>query len=85
MAGWRQAIELAMSDEDIAELEAICRSRSEPASRVERARILLVYRKDPSFFAEPRINMLSCQALRADLHAAVELLMEWRQAGDHTR
>ncbi len=54
MAGWRQAIELAMSDYEVAELEAICRSRSEPASRVERARILLAYRKDPSFFAVGR-------------------------------
>ena len=54
MAGWRQAIELAMSGEHVAELEAICRSRSEPASRVERARILLAYRKDPSFFAVGR-------------------------------
>ena len=51
MAGWRRAIELAMGEEDVAALEAICRSRSEPASRVERARILLAYRKDPSFFA----------------------------------
>jgi transposase len=51
MAGWRRAIELAMGEEDVAALEAICRSRSEPASRVERARILLAYRKEPSFFA----------------------------------
>jgi transposase len=51
MAGWRQAIELAMDEDDVAALEAICRSRSEPASRVERARILLAYRKNPSFFA----------------------------------
>jgi hypothetical protein len=39
-----------MGEEDVAALEAICRSRSEPASLVERARILLAYRKDPSFF-----------------------------------
>jgi transposase len=54
MAGWRRAIELAMGDEDVAELEAICRSRSEPAGRVERARILLAYRNNPSFFAVGR-------------------------------
>jgi transposase len=54
MAGWRRAIELAMGEEDVAALEAICRSRTEPASRVERARILLAYRKDPSFFAVGR-------------------------------
>ena len=38
MAGWRQAVELALSDEDIAALAAISRSRTEPASRVERDR-----------------------------------------------
>jgi hypothetical protein len=54
MAGWRRAIELAMGEDDVAALEAICRSRSEPASRVERARILLAYGKDPSFFAVGR-------------------------------
>jgi Homeodomain-like domain len=54
MAGWRRAIELAMDEEEAAALEAICRSHSEPASRVERARILLAYRKNPSFFAVGR-------------------------------
>jgi transposase len=51
MAGWRQAIELALSDEDITALTSISRSRTEPASRVERARMLLAYHEDPSFFA----------------------------------
>src|SRR6516225_2130941 len=51
MAGWRQAIELALSDEEVAALTAISRSRTEPMSRVERARMLLAYREDPSFFA----------------------------------
>src|SRR5262249_38406341 len=51
MARWRQAIELAMSDEEIAKLMAISRSRTEPASRVERAQMLLAYREEPSFFA----------------------------------
>jgi transposase len=51
MAGWRQAIELALSEEDVARLRAVARSRTEPASRVERARMLLAYREEPSFFA----------------------------------
>jgi transposase len=51
MARWRQAVELAMRDEDIARLVAISRSRTEPASRVERAQMLLGYRQRPSFFA----------------------------------
>src|SRR5260370_35378870 len=51
MAGWRQVIELAMSDEEIGRLGLIARSRSESASRVERAQMLLAYRQKPSFFA----------------------------------
>src|SRR6202790_857032 len=51
MAGWRQAVEVAMRDEDVARLMAISRSRTEPASRVERAQMLLAYRENPSFFA----------------------------------
>ena len=50
MARWRQAVELAMTDEEIGKLAAIARSRSEAARRVERAQILLAYREKPSFF-----------------------------------
>ena len=38
MARWRHAVELEMTEEDIENLEAIARSRTEPAGRVERAR-----------------------------------------------
>lgn len=51
MAAWRRAIELALAPEEVAKLTSIARSRTEPASRVERARMLLAYRDDPSFFA----------------------------------
>ena len=51
MAGWRQVIELAMTDEEIGRLAVIARSRTEPASRVERAQMLLAYRQKPSFFS----------------------------------
>src|SRR5712692_212270 len=51
MTAWRQAIELSIGAEDLARLVSITRSRTEPASRVERARVLLAYREDPSFFA----------------------------------
>src|SRR6202030_3637821 len=51
MAAWRQAMELAIGEEDLAALGVIARSRTEPARRVERARMLLAYRDDPSFFA----------------------------------
>jgi hypothetical protein len=51
MARWRQAVELAMKDEDIERLMVISRSRTEAASRVERAQMLLSYRENPSFFS----------------------------------
>src|SRR3974390_3791174 len=51
MARWRQAVELAMTEKEIDSLAAIARSRSEPARRVERARMLLAYCKSPSFYA----------------------------------
>ena len=54
MTAWRQALELTIEDEDLSRLTAIARSRTEPASRVERARMLLAYRDDPSFFAVGR-------------------------------
>jgi transposase len=54
MGRWRQAVELALSDEEIAKLTAISRSRMERGSRVVRARMLLAYRENPSFFAVGR-------------------------------
>src|SRR5260370_3453874 len=51
MAGWRRAVELAMSDGEIERLTALSRSRTEPASRVSRAQMLLAYREHPSFCA----------------------------------
>src|SRR3977135_2636281 len=51
MAGWRRAVELAMTDEEIERLTALSRSRTEPASRVSRAQMLLAYRENPSFCA----------------------------------
>jgi hypothetical protein len=51
MAGWRRAVELAMTGEEIERLTALSRSRTEPASRVSRAQMLLAYRENPSFCA----------------------------------
>jgi transposase len=51
VAGWRQAVELAMTDDEIEMLTALSRSRTEPARRVSRAAMLLAYRENPSFFA----------------------------------
>ena len=54
MTARRRAIELSIAEDDLARLVSIARSRTEPAGRVERARTLLAYRKDPSFFAVGR-------------------------------
>jgi transposase len=51
MARRRQAVELAMTGEDMETLTALSRSRTEPASRVSRAAMLLAYRERASFFA----------------------------------
>ena len=44
-------IEISIGDEDLARLETIARSRTEPASWVQRARIILAYHADPSAYA----------------------------------
>jgi hypothetical protein len=43
MARWRQAIELAMTAEEVGILTVVSRARTEPARRVERAQMLLAY------------------------------------------
>ena len=50
MAAARKVVELSITEVEQAELQSIARSRTEPASRVERARILLRYRDDPSSY-----------------------------------
>jgi transposase len=51
MAAPRRVIEIPIGDEDLARLETIARSRTEPASWVQRARIILAYHADPSAYA----------------------------------
>jgi transposase len=73
MAGWRRSIELAVNDMEVAALKEISRSRSEPAVRVQRARILLAYRESLSFFAVARAAGVHHQtAQRCVERAAVE-------------
>src|SRR6266849_747990 len=71
MAAWRRAIELSLGDADTAKLRSIAHSRSEPASWVERARILLAYREDPSFFAVGRSLGLHHQTVQRCVERAV--------------
>ncbi|XKM37798.1 IS630 family transposase (plasmid) [Rhizobium ruizarguesonis] len=54
MAPRRRVIELAMSEQEIETLTALSRSRTEPASRVSRAAMLLAYRDNPSCYAVAR-------------------------------
>jgi hypothetical protein len=47
----RHAVEVAITDEAIGKLTEISRSRTEAASRVARAQMLLRYAEKPSFYA----------------------------------
>ena len=65
---------------DLARLEALTRSRTEPASRVERARILLAYRAEPSSTAvgarigvtHQTVQRCLCRAARFGVMAALD-------------
>src|SRR5262245_12006748 len=71
MAAWRRAIELSLGVEDVKRLKSIAQSRTEPASRVERARILLAYRESSSFFAVGRALGLHHQTVQRCVERAV--------------
>ena len=71
MAGLRRAIDLAIGEDDLTALRAIARSRTEQASRVERARMLLAYRDDPSFFAAGRRMGVHHQTVQRCVERAV--------------
>ena len=73
MAAPRRVIELVFSREDVAELLRFARSRTEPASRVERARMLLAYRETPSFYAVGRALGVTHQTVERCLRRAEKL------------
>jgi transposase len=86
MVAWRRAIELSLGEEELARLTSIARSRTEAASRVERARILLAYREDPSFFAVGRALGLHHQTVqrcveRALAYGAIAALEDRQRPG----
>ena len=70
MTTLRRMIELTIKKADLAELTSIARSRTEPAGRVERARILLAYRKDPSFYAVGQALGLHAQTVQRCIERA---------------
>jgi hypothetical protein len=59
MAGWRQAVELAMTDEEIRRLAATARSRSEAARRVVRAQCCSPTVRIPRSLRWSKINILA--------------------------
>ena len=71
MAAWRRAIELSLKDAEVEKLRSIAQSRTEPASRVERAQMLLAYREDPSFYAVARMLGLHHQTVQRYVERAV--------------
>jgi transposase len=72
MAALRQVIEISISETELIELEAIARSRTEWACRVERAQILLAYRADPSTYAVGRLLGVTHQTVQRCLNRAVQ-------------
>jgi hypothetical protein len=50
----RRVIDVAFTEEELADLGRVSRSRTEPASHVQRACILLTYRRTPSLYATGR-------------------------------
>ena len=73
MAARRRVIGLAIEEEDLTGLMSIARSRTEPASRVERTRILLAYRETPSCYAVGRVIGVTHQTVERCLRRALRL------------
>jgi transposase len=71
MAAPRKEIEISIEATELIELEAIARSRTEWASRVQRARILLAYRTNPSTYAVGEAIGVTHQTVQRCLDRAV--------------
>ena len=79
MAGWRQAVALAMTGEEIEALTALSRSRTRrQALQVSRAAMLLGYQEKPSFFAVGRRLGVHHQTVQRCVRASDGL---WRACG----
>ena len=69
--GFGRTIDLAIGEDDLTALRAIARSRTEQANWVERARMLLAYRDDSSFFAAGRRTGVHHQTVQRCVERAV--------------
>ena len=86
MVAPRRVITLRTDEEQRQRLLEISRSRTEPASRVERARIILAYLDDPSAYAVARTigvtqQMVTRCLARAAERGAIEALDDRPRAG----
>jgi transposase len=86
MAAPRRVIELKIRRKELTQLRSIARSRTEAAARVARARMLLAYRDDPSFFAVGRALGVHHQTVqrcveRAIAHGALAALEDSARPG----
>jgi len=66
VAAARRVIEVKFTEEDLTELERISRSRTEPASHIQRARILLAYRRTPSLYGTGRAVEVASMSIPQD-------------------
>jgi transposase len=73
MAAPRLEIEVVFTEQELTDLARVSRSRMEPASRVERARILLAYRQTPSLYATGRAIGVTHQTVERCLRRAQDL------------
>jgi hypothetical protein len=71
MAAPRRVIALVMRRKELTQLRSIARSRTEAAARVVRARMLLAYREDPSFFAVGRALGVHHQTVQRCVERAI--------------
>jgi len=72
MAAPRRVVELAIGKKELVALRSIAQSRNAPASHVERARLILAYREDPSFFAVGRALGVHAQTVQRCIERVVE-------------
>ena len=76
VAAPRRLIEVEFTEEDLADLTWVSRSRTEPASHVQRARILLTYRQTPSLYATGRAVGVTHQTVERCLRRAQDFGVE---------
>src|ERR1700678_2947772 len=70
MAAPRRVIEVSFSEKELSDLACVSRSRTEPASHVQRACILLTYREKPSLYATGRAIGVTHQTVERCLRRA---------------